>query len=163
MLIRGETPADIPAIHALNKAAFDSDGEPRLVDELRANNNLTLSLVAIENGEVAGHIAFSPMGFSVKSAGLAPLAVAEKYRKQGMGAALVQAGIEKIKEMAFDAIFVLGSDKYYPRFGFLRAIDFGIQSPYPDTETHFFVMELRKGVLENASGPVAYAPEFGKL
>lgn len=103
------------------------------------------------------------MTYAVRSVGLAPLAVAESHRNKGIGTSLCKAGLDKVKEMGFDLAFVLGSEKYYPRFGFKRARDFGIKSPYPDTEEHFFVIEFRPGALQQAKGIISYAPEFDGL
>jgi len=168
MLIRGETPADIAAIHALNKAAFKTDAEAKLVDGLRDNGNLSLSLVA-DDGGIVGHVAFSPMTFvakagspkpPLKAAGLAPVAVAESHRRQGIAAALIKEGLTKAKAIGVDVVFVLGDDKYYPRFGFCRAIDYGIESPYAKTENHFFVLELRPNSLGGMKGLAVYTDKF---
>lgn len=162
MRIRKEIPADIPAIHTLVRHAFGKDGEARLVDELRDGGNLSLSLVASIGQDLVGHIAFSPMSWE-GTAGLAPLAVSPGNQRQGIGSALIEAGIEEMKALGFGAIFVLGSEKYYPRFGFVPAKQFGISCVYPDAESHFFALELRPGALTGKSGTIHYAPEFGRL
>ena len=162
MLIRKETPADIPAIHFVVRNAFDKDGEPLLVRDLRESGSLCLSLVAADGDAIIGHIAFSPMSFD-GTAGLAPLAVTPAQQHQGIGRALVMAGIAEMKSLGFGALFVLGSEKYYPRFGFKPAKQFDIRCVYPDSENHFFAMELKPGALDGMSGIIHYAPEFGKL
>ncbi len=162
MVIRKEEPADIPAIHALVRDAFGKDGEARLINDLRASGNLALSLVASAGSDIIGHIGFSPMSWE-GTIGLAPLAVASAHRRQGIGQALIEAGIEEMRVRHIGAIFVLGSDKYYPRFGFLPARQFSVGCIYPGGEKYFFVRELRAGALKGKSGTVRYAPEFDKL
>ncbi len=93
LLIRSETPADIPAIFALTEAAFasleiSSHTEQFIVDALRAAGALTLSLVAEQDGRVVGHIAFSPVNFSDGTEGwygLGPVSVAPEFQGQGDG------------------------------------------------------------------------------
>ena len=80
-LIREEAPTDVGAIRMLNATAFMTDAEARLVDELREHGRLSLSLVAVEDGVVVGHIAFSPITITRPDAsvlsgiGLGPMAV----------------------------------------------------------------------------------------
>ena len=94
--IRRESPQEIKAIHDLNRAAFESFEEADLVDKLRASNALTLSLVAVKDNEVVGHIAFSPVTIdsdrevTVSSVGLAPMAVLPKYQRTGIGSLLIK-------------------------------------------------------------------------
>ena len=59
--IRPEQPADWPAVHAVHCAAFPTDAEARLVDRLRANGKAAVSLVAAVDGQIVGHVLFSPV------------------------------------------------------------------------------------------------------
>jgi putative acetyltransferase len=83
-----ERPGDRAAIYAVHAASFPTDLEARLVDLLRATGRLSVSLVAEVGGAVIGHIAFSPVtaASGVAGAGLAPVAVAEPHRRQGVAA-----------------------------------------------------------------------------
>ena len=96
MLIRPEKEGDWDAVHAINVSAFEAPSEANLVDALREQAQPVVSLVAEENGEVIGHIMFSPVSLSgcpnLKVMGLAPMAVATKHQKKGIGSALVQTG-----------------------------------------------------------------------
>lgn len=126
MIIRDERPSDVAVIYDVTKAAFAtmpfSDGdEPELVDKLRVAGALTLSLVAEEHGEVLGHIAFSPV--SIASAegnwyGLGPVSVRPDRQQQGIGGALIRAGLARLEEMGAAGCVLLGHRDYYPRFGF---------------------------------------------
>jgi putative acetyltransferase len=125
MQIRDERPEDIAHIRALLDQGFPGEPVGQLVDDLRIDGDLLLSLVAEENGQVAGHIGFSPVAIApclVRAVQLSPLAVAESNRRQGIGAALVRAGIDRCRALGIDAILVLGDPHYYQRFGFDPAL-----------------------------------------
>ena len=167
MQSREEQPGDIPAIHRLNAAAFPTEAEADLVDALREQNALTLSLVAEENGEILGHIAFSPMTTAspsnLKLIGLAPMAVVPERQNRGIGSALIREGIERCKQRGVDAIIVLGHPEYYPRFGFIPAARFNLRSEYGVPEEAFMALELKPGVLAGVAGEVRYHVAFQEL
>lgn len=161
MEIRPEKPEDRIAIHALNAQAFPSDAEARLIDSLRDASRLTISLVAIDNGKVVGHIAFSPLqGVADQGLGLAPLAVAESHRKQGVGARLVSEGLETARKLGTGFVVVLGEPSYYSRFGFGPARRWGLFDEY-DGGFAFQAIELKPGSLPEGAGLIKYASEFG--
>ena len=124
--IREEQPTDISAIASLIRAAFEglpySKGlEGAIVKNLRKNNKLTLSLVAISENDVIGHIAFSPVtikGEHEQWYGLGPLSVTPARHGQGIGSTLVREGLERIKHSGANGCVVLGNPAYYQRFGF---------------------------------------------
>ena len=125
MHVREEAPADIPHVHALNCAAFESSTEARIVDALRGQPDV-ISLVAEEDGHVVGHIMFSPVRLrgadDVRAMALAPMAVAPARQRAGIGSALVRDGLARCRELGVDALFVVGHPEYYPRFGFSRRV-----------------------------------------
>jgi putative acetyltransferase len=126
MIIRPENTADIPEIRALITSAFDgaphSDGtEAAIVDALRSAGALTVSLVAERHGDIAGHVAFSPVdidGRNVNWYGLGPVAVTPDLQRKGVGIRLIQAGLDQIKALGAGGCVVLGDPGYYGRFGF---------------------------------------------
>ena len=163
--LREERPADVPAIHRLNTASFDSDAEARLVDALRANGGLTLSLVAQVSGEIVGHIGFSPVVIEGSSGiahgvGLAPMAVAPALQRQGIGGRLVAEGLRRLGAAGQPFCVVLGHAEYYPRHGFIRASVRGIRWEKAVPDEVFFVHELTPGGLAGVEGIVRYRPEF---
>ena len=133
--IRPEHPNDIAEIKALIWAAFkpvtySDDTEADIVDMLRDDAALSLSLVAEKDGEILGHIAFSPVTIAGKPSawlGLGPLAVLPKHQNTGIGSALVKAGLAQIKQQtqshAIMGCVVLGNPDYYGRFGFQQHPD----------------------------------------
>lgn len=126
MIIRPEKSSDIAEIRALVTTAFmsaaHSDGtEGAIVDALRAGGALTVSLVAEHEGEVVGHVAFSPVkidGHAADWYGLGPVAVRPDRQRHGIGVKLIEAGLERIKALGAQGCVVLGDPAYYSRFGF---------------------------------------------
>ena len=124
--IRPEIRSDIDAIRQLTLQAFagqphSNQTEHRLIDALRAASALSVSLVAERAGEVIGHIAFSRVwikGVDCQWFGLAPLSVSPKHQHQGIGSALIGAGLARLDELGAQGCVVLGDPAYYGRFGF---------------------------------------------
>lgn len=132
--IREERSDDIAAIRDVNKRAFGQDQEGNILDALRSNGASLLSLVATLNGQVVGHIMYSPatiggpaiIGDSavigdVTGAALGPMSVLPEHQRLGIGSALVTTGNEHLKVAGHPFIIVLGHPTFYPRFGFRRA------------------------------------------
>jgi putative acetyltransferase len=160
MIIRGETEADWAGIRRVQTAAFPGPGEAQLVDQLRADGDLRLSLVAAEGDEIVGHVAFSVMRAPFRALGLAPVAVSPGRQKAGIGAALIKAGLEQADESGWDGVFVLGDPRYYQRFGFDVAAAAGFRCRYAGA--HFMVKSLGDA-LPVLNGEVDYAPAFAAL
>jgi len=165
--IRCETPDDYADIRRVNTLAFERDNEATLVDRLRAVQP-HISLVAVEDGQVIGHIFFSPM--SVESGdgaftalGLAPMAVLPEYQNQGTGSQLVKRGLEECRVLNYNVVFVLGHPHYYPRFGFSPAKAKGDSCEYPVPDEVFMVVELQFDALCGRTGVVKYRPEFAEV
>lgn len=152
MLIRAEKESDRAAVYRINATAFETRAEAELVETLRECVQPLISLVAEVDAAVVGHIMFSPVRVSADSRlrlmGLAPMAVAPAYQRQGIGSALVRAGLERCKALACSAVVVLGHPAYYPRFGFLPASRFGLCCEYNVPDEVFMAMELEPGVFE---------------
>ena len=124
--ITPERPGDAEAIRALTRAAFDgvahADGtEPAIPEGLRAAGALTVSLVALEDGVIVGHAAFSPItidGADRGWFGLGPVSVRPDRQRRGIGAALIREGLDRLAGLGARGCVVLGDPGYYGRFGF---------------------------------------------
>jgi putative acetyltransferase len=165
-LIRWETGADHAAVHELNVAAFGGTVEARLVGMLRDQARPAVSLVAEEDGVLAGHIMFTPVslqGFDRFIMGLAPMAVAPALQRRGIGSALVKAGLERCKELGAAAVVVVGHPDFYRRFGFVPAQRFGLKCEYDAPPEAFMAMELQCHGLRGARGIVAYHAAFASI
>ena len=161
--IRPETPADVPAIRALTESAFrdmpHSDGdEHELVDHLRLDGDLILSLVAEAENAVIGHIAFSPVTISDGTKGwfgLGPVSVLPARQGEGIGSRLIRRGIANMRVAGAKGLVLLGSNDYYPRFGFEHDPDLA----YPGGPAEYFQRLVLAG--EPPRGTVRFAPAFG--
>src|SRR5262245_42144282 len=168
MIVRPEISEDIPAIRIVNERAFGRPAEADLVDALRRNGKAKISLVAEDDGRIVGHIFFSAVTIQSKETvsmgiGLAPLAVIPECQNQRIGSTLVEHGLRRCREEDYPFVVVLGHPNYYPRFGFVPASRFGIQSEYDVADEVFMVMELREGALTGCAGVVKYQPEFNEV
>jgi putative acetyltransferase len=133
--IRPEAGADMAAIHAVNVAAFRGEVEAALVDRLRADGDLVLSLVAEINGRIVGHIAFSRLTIAAShgdfaAVSLAPLAVHPDFQHRGIASELVAAAHRILRERGETLSIVVGHPDYYPRFGYNRVRAEGFESAY---------------------------------
>lgn len=125
-VLRDERAADRSAIGHVIEAAFaghpHSDGsEARIVEDLRAAGALAVSLVAVEGGEIVGHVAFSAVQIGAESPGwfaLGPLAVVPERQGEGIGIALVKAGLARLVVSGARGCTLVGDPGYYARFGF---------------------------------------------
>jgi putative acetyltransferase len=163
--IRPETASDREAVFRVEREAFGRELEARLVDDLRDAGHLLLSLIAEDDGEVVGHVAFSPMTIDTDSAShdavcLGPVAVAPGRQSQGIGSALIVTAIEQLRAAGHRAVLLLGHPTYYPRFGFRPARDFEVH--YQDDRDAFMALELAPDALEGVSGTAHFAPEFAQ-
>ncbi|QFT10679.1 GNAT family N-acetyltransferase [Vibrio sp. THAF190c] len=167
MLIRTEAPADILAIDRLLKSVFETDAEANLVMSLRENSHLTLSLVACsDEGEVVGHVMFSPLtlqGEDHNWQGLAPLAVREDFRSQGIARSLMEEAFSSLRDFGYPACVVLGDPSFYSKVGFKAASEFGFQCRWDVPEGAFQAIELVEGAFSGHSGTIEYSPEFNEL
>ena len=165
LVIRAETEADQAAVHQVNERAFSRAGEADLVEALRKNAQPQVSLVAELDGQVVGHIFFSPVSIeseasSFTALGLAPMAVLPEFQNRAIGSELVRRGLEACRKIGHDVVVVLGHPEYYPRFGFVPASQKGLSCEYTVPDEVFMVIELREGALAGRKGVVRYRPEF---
>jgi putative acetyltransferase len=168
IIIRAETIEDQAEVRVVNESAFGRPNEADLIDALRANAVPFISLVAIVDYKVVGHIFFSPVTIESKETtfvgmGLAPMAVLPDRQNQGVGGALVREGLEECRRRGYDIVVVLGHSKYYPRFGFERASAKGLRCEYDVADEVFMLAELRPGALAGRQGLVKYHPEFARV
>jgi putative acetyltransferase len=165
LIIHQETPEDEVAIRHVNEEAFGQKGEAEIIEKLRGRGMLIISLVAVQDNETVGHIAFSPIKVesehsSFGAIALAPMAVLPAYQRKGIGSQLVHAGLEECRRIGHELVVVLGHPNYYPRFGFVPASTYSIKSEFDVPDEAFMVLELRQGAFSGRSGIVKYHPEF---
>lgn len=168
LIIRPETPEDITAVYHINSLAFGKTAEAELVNVLRWEKAIILSLVAVLDGQPVGHALFSPVTVETEqhvweAVALGPVAVLPSYQQQGIGAALIRAGLEQCHSMGQSVVFVLGHSAYYPRFGFTPTHPFGIRCEFKVPDELFMVAELEPGAINGRMGIVRYHSAFRRV
>jgi putative acetyltransferase len=168
--IRPERPGDYDAIHEVNAAAFGQEAEAVLVEKVRRSPDFIpgLSLVAVHDGRVVGHILFSLIRVRIQNEpdqerpilSLAPMAVRPELQGRGIGSALVQRGLEIARDLGCQAVVVVGHPDYYPRFGFSPARPKGLEAPFPVPDGAFMALELEPHCLDGLRGTLVYPPAF---
>jgi putative acetyltransferase len=164
--LRIERPQDSAAIQEVHLAAFGGSAEAKLVRLICERNKALISLVALNDDRVVGHILFSRVTIAnspddFNAVGLAPVAVLPDFQRQGIGSKLIREGLKQCRQAGYYAVVLLGYPAYYSRFGFSRAADVGLQNEY-GVHDEFMVLPLRDGALDGVSGLVKYLPEFGE-
>jgi putative acetyltransferase len=164
LTIRPEWPGAVAAIRLVDEAAFPTPAEAGLVDRLRADGDLVLSLVAEQDGIVVGHVVFSRIvierdddpGTAVS---LAPVAVLPQYQRAGVGKALIARGLATLAERGESVVFVLGDPAYYGRFGFTATEAARFVSDYAGP----YLQALRLAGRRVTPGRLRYASAFAAL
>jgi putative acetyltransferase len=162
--IRPERVEDVAAIRALNRRAFGQEQEGKIVDALRANGGATLSLVAVRQGRVVGHIMYSPATVGlVEGAALGPMAVEPESQRQGIGTQLVHAGNDWLVRHGCPFVIVVGHPEFYPRFGFTPARLRGISCEWDVPDDVFMICVLDDRGMTGAVGRAVYRREFSEV
>lgn len=167
ILIRPVEAADLPEVKRLNDLAFGGPDEGRLVELLHARGKALISLAAVYQEKIIGHILFSPVQFrpphpQIRAIGLAPMAVLPEYQNQGIGSQLVRQGLAACQAGDWQVVIVLGHTAFYPRFGFRPASELGLDNEYAAGEA-FMALELAPHVLDDVQSTACYADEFKEI
>jgi putative acetyltransferase len=164
--IREERKEDYDAVQIVNDRAFGTPEEGRIVNKLRKICPGILSLVAVSDEKIVGHIFFSPVTIDhqdtqIVGMGLAPMAVLPEYQNQGIGSSLVKEGLRRIKETECPFVIVVGHIHYYPRFGFKRGSIYGLKTQWEGVpDEAFMAVILNESVMSGVSGVAKYRDEF---
>jgi putative acetyltransferase len=171
MIIRNAEASDLGAVLAVERAAFSSNKEARLVETLMDDPSArpAFSLLAFREDRAVGHILFTRAALAgapeLSAAILAHLSVIPEAQRQGLGAALIRHEMQLLAKYGIDLVFVLGYPEYYPRHGFQPAGRFGFASPTPIREKDsaaWMVHELRPDVIGKYSGMVLCAKKLDR-
>ena len=165
MEIRSFVASDADAVSEVHRRAFDGrTEEARIVQRLHDADKAVVSLVAVENSQIVGHVLFSPTSVDdqeadVELVGLAPVGVLPEHQNEGVGSSLIERGFGECREAGADAVVVLGDPGYYSSFGFERASEYGLGNEY-GADDGFMIKPLNEGALDGVDGIVTYQPEF---
>jgi putative acetyltransferase len=166
MIIRPEAPEDAGPVRLLNERAFEQPLEANLIAKVRHACPDALSLVAEDDGAIAGHILFTPLVVQDTGAagmGLGPMAVLPERQRQGIGSALVNRGLEMLRGRGCPFVVVVGHPEYYPRFGFERASKYGLRCQWDGVpDAAFMALVIDPGIVPRLAGLAEYRPEFSE-
>lgn len=172
--IREEKQTDYDAVFKLIENAFENltlsdHREQFLVQKLRKSNAFIpeLSMVAETENKIVGHILLTKLKIKngqdeFDSLALAPVSVLPEYQSKGIGGMLIRAAHKKARELGHKSIVLLGHEKYYPKFGYKRADNFGIELPFDVPKENCMVIELTENGLNGVNGTVEYPKEFNE-
>lgn len=170
LTIRPEQPADHEQVFHVNELAFGQPDEARLVQALRRSPAFIpeLSLVAVEDDRVVGHILFSRIAVrsgttAHEALALAPMAVLPARQRVGVGSSLVKRGLADARRLGHGVVILVGHPEYYPRFGFVPGEPLGIRPPFEVSPGAFMVLELQPNALAGIRGEVEYPSEFAEV
>ena len=163
-VIREAADHELPLIRQVHIQAFGGRGnEASLVKMLCKTGKARPSLVATIDGTIVANVVFSPVVIDdapdIEVAGLGPIGVLPACQRRGIGSRLINSGLAACLANQYDAVVVLGDPRFYRRFGFLPATDYGLTNEYVKDD-HFMIRELRSDALSRVKGLVRYAPEF---
>jgi putative acetyltransferase len=148
----------------VNNCAFGQTQEADIVDALRSNEAVLLSLVAAFDGRVVGHILYSPALIgNVAGAALGPMAVLPQHQRHGIGSRLVEAGNQRIKDAGWPFIIVLGHAHFYPRLGFKAASTHGVTCDWDVPDDVFMLRVLDEQRMQGVTGRAKYRDEFSTV
>jgi putative acetyltransferase len=167
VVVRGENSEDAEersVIRSINEAAFGGPDEADLVDKLRTEGDVLISLVAELEKRIVGHILFSRMWIEtpsglVSAVALAPMAVLPECQRQGIGGRLIRYGLDLLRDRGEKIVIVVGHPDYYPRLGFSSEKARSLEGRFPAEA--FMAMELSPGALSGIRGKVIYPAGFG--
>lgn len=166
--IRQENENDVETVACLIRTAFENSefgygGEAELVEKLRKSHAFVpqLSLVALVEEKIVGHILFTKVGVGeTTQLALAPLAVLPEYRRRGIGTALIARGHEIAAQLGYEYSIVLGDLYFYSQSGYQSASLYGVRAPLEEMQPHLSAIRLQKNAAP-LKATVAYDAAFG--
>ncbi|MDR1119922.1 MAG: N-acetyltransferase [Dysgonamonadaceae bacterium] len=164
-------PGDYAAIRRIHEQTFGRLDEAFLVETLRKEQGFLpdLSLVAVKNNIIVGHVLFFPVtivtpeGKEETSLALASASVYPDFQRQGIGGKLIREGLSIAVRRQYRSVAVCGHADFYLRFGFRKASDFGIKSPFACSDETFLIRELQPQSLSALTGIVRYPSPFHRI
>lgn len=163
-ITRPETVSDVAAIHRVHRAAFQTPEEAELVDALRNEPEwiAPLSVVATSgDGTIVGHALLTRCYIDdVPALALSPCAVVPSQQRSGAGSAAIRAALHAAEEQGESFVIVLGHPEYYPRFGFNRALSYGIKLSIEVPDDALMALSLNSD-RKLPAGVVRYSAPFG--
>lgn len=163
-VVRAEQPGDSDSIGAVHRAAFPTSAEAEVVARLRRAGAALVSLVALQDGQVVGHVVCSPawiegVEWRLDAVLLGPLAVVPAFQRQGIGSQLMEAALGICRARGHPVVGALAAPDWYRRFGFAPSARFGIANDGSTSDTSLLLLALRHRALAGAHGVFHVRPE----
>lgn len=141
--------------------AFAEHGGTQAFKDFRAERDDIISLVAEQDGRIAGTVLFSPVILDspdgkVAGMGLGQLAVDPEFQNRGIGTQLSQAGLEQLREQGCPFAIVIGHANYYPRFGFEPCEQHDIECQWPGIPAETFMVVFPTGKQPRLTGKASF-------
>ncbi|MHC1760163.1 MAG: GNAT family N-acetyltransferase [Negativicutes bacterium] len=172
IVVRQETDEDYEIVYEAVKTAFftaehTNFDEQNLVVRLRKSAAFIpeLSLVAVMDDKIVGHIMFTKMKIKnetkeFESLVLAPVSVVPEMQDKGIGTKMIIEGHKIAQGLGYGSVILVGHPAYYPRFGYVPASRFGITASFDVPDEAFMVCELTANGLYGVAGVVHFPEEF---
>lgn len=166
---RPELPDDAPDVRRVYREAFPTSCEGDLVESLRQHAGVWSSWVGLVEGQVAGHVVFTPVQLvrgtqHWSRVGLGMIAVRPLFQRHGLGEAMVLAGLADLMTQGVDFVVAKGDPHFYARFGFMRSEETGIHWEWPLLKGDLLTFDLVRGSSEVCRGAqVRFRPEFDSV
>ncbi len=160
MLVRPAGSDDHDAIRTLVEDAFGQADEAGLVDRLRLSGDAAIELVAVDDSTIVGHVLFSRLTAPFRALALAPVSVATRRQRAGIGARLINGGLQRAAREGWQGVFVLGDPAYYTRFGFDAHLAADFRCSYAGP---YFMVSALGGTLATTTGQIDYPAAFAGL
>jgi putative acetyltransferase len=160
MIVRDEEADDRESVYQVVSSAFGQADEAKLVRDLESAGDTVISLVAIQDACIVGHVLLSKMRAPFRALALAPVSVSPEKQRRGIGSCLIRTAIDRARADRWVAIFVLGDPDYYRRFGFTVEAAEPFTTPYAGP--HLMALTLEPS-LQMSGGHLEHAPAFGAL
>jgi len=159
--------ADHDTIAAIIEAAFGRPEEARLVETLRAADQVIGEWIATREETPVGHILASRAVLAdnpdIGVACLAPLSVVPAEQKKGVGSALVRYALSELAVEAIELVFVLGDPAFWRRLGFDSELGHGFDTPWREAGEANMVLPLSAKGLLISGGKLEFAEALTHL
>jgi len=125
-----------------------------------------LVCLALEDGQLAGAIVFTPLVYAEdprRVALLSPAAVATARQGQGVGQALIRFGLDTLRQAGWDIAVTYGDPGFYGKVGFAPVDEATLPAPHPlQFPEGWIAQSLTDAPLTPLKGPSRCVPPLDK-